>query len=327
MIMNQSKILMVLILLTTLTGCATAPKPPSETKGNIEESRDSFKRTDYVELQEDERLFNQALLEYEQDGRANNLSHKLRNAIKRSPKIAKYMMDKNLIRADENYAHYLYESALRTLIQSGGFTPYLDKYWSKVMQQPEPHWFKVEFATQASVFAADKLKHANSQKNLALYSMHACPTSDLARTRRITGSTPDDEKLFFGALNLCKEYPNEAAKWAGKYLTNKSATIEEKNALLDQMAEYYFNRKDYPHAAGYYRLLIENDDVSSLENTAKLVDVLELKSRIGAGMPIAMYLKDIQTNLKYQRSRNEKAIKRLKLIHGAGVQQFSDYGL
>jgi len=317
----------IAILISTLSACASVTKSPTEQSNQNE--RFSFKRQDYVELEADQNKMNVALLEYEHDHNRGNLTDRLLNPMKRSPKIAKYMVDNNLVTltGDSGY-YYANEIALHTVIQSGQVDPYLQNYWDKVMHQPIPHWFHAEFAVGASVWAANTLDHAFSQNILAKYSLHSCPTHDLANGAHIHGKLGETDLVYL-ALNKCKDYPTDAAKWAGKYLANKNASTSSKTNLIDYMADYYFKQKDYPHAAGYYKLLLELQSTHiELDKLSKLNNAIQLRENFGAGTSIDHFLKNVVGKF-YQNEayKNQKAYTRLNLIRNAGVTNFIDYGL
>ena len=126
----------------------------------------------------------------------------------------------------------------------------------------------------------------------------------------------------------CQEYPAETAKWAGQYLANQKPSLNEKVALLNRMADYYFDAKDYAHAAGYYKLQLElvnhNGTTPNPQWWKSFADTILLKQQMGCGTSIDAYL---QTLARQQQYANDRAYQRLTLIKGAGILQFGDYGL
>lgn len=269
------------------------------------------------------------MLQYEHHRDPGKLTDKLLDVMKRSPKTAQHLLDNQLVTlAGSNGHHYANEIAMRTVIQNGQVDPYLKTYWNKVMYQPVPYWFHVEFASSASVWAANTLDHAFSQNILAKYSLHSCPTYELANGKNLHGDKSKTDLLSL-ALNKCKDYPTEAAKWAGKYLANKNVPMSDKTNLLDYMADYYFSQKDFPHAAGYYKLVLELQSTHvDLEKLSKLNNAIHLRENFGAGTSIDHFVKNVVGKF-YQNEayKNQKAYTRLNLIRNAGVTNFIDYGL
>lgn len=320
------KKIFIYLVCFSITACVSAAKPPSE-QVNDKESKTSFKHIDYVELASDQVAFNQALLKYEQTHDSAKLTDDLLKPMQRSPKIAKYLIDHNLVTlTGQNGYDYANEIALRTIIQSGQVDPYLLTYWNRVTRQHSPYWFNVEFASAASVWAANELDDKYSQLMLAKYSIHACPTFNLADSGNIHGRKNDD--LLSKALNKCRDYPGEAAKWAGKYLANKNTSGAEKTNLMEFMGDYYFNLQDYPHAAGYYKVLLDLQSEDYAKTLSQLNDMIQLKRAMGfGGSSIHIYLNNIINGLRHEKYKNEKAYKRLSLINNAGVTEFIDYGL
>ena len=312
---------------TSTTSSATNPSTSSSDSKAEKTNPKDFKRTDYLELPQDQQKLNKVLLDYEHSHDMTDISHQLRFVIARSPAVAKYLIDHDLIRQDANYADYLTQIALRTIIQSGQIDPYLDKYWGHVLYQSDAHveWFDVGFAAQAAAWAAVNLNHPNSQKNLAIYSMRACLSFDLARVHSIV--VPKEPNLLSLVISdKCQEYPAEAAKWAGQYLANEKPSRNEKVALLNRMADYYFDTKDYAHAASYYKLQLElaNQHGLNAEWWKSFADTLSLKQQLGSGTSIEAYLEILA---RQQQFLGERAYKRLTLIKNSGVLQFADYGL
>ena len=322
------KNLTIWLLCCLMTACATTAKSPSEQAGDTT-TKIAFKHISYIEQQSDQITFNKALLEYEHTHNAGVLTDTLLNPMKRSPKIAKYMIDHQLVTlAGQNGHYYANEIALRTIIQSGQVEPYLKTYWNNVLYQPVPYWFKVEFATGASVWAANELDNGYAQNMLAIYSLHACPTFDLADSRKIHGDASKTDLLSM-ALNKCKDYPTDAVKWAGQYLANKKVSSIEKTNLIEKMGDYYFDLKDYPHAAGYYKLLLElQTSKFDEEKLSSLRDTIRFKMLLGAGISIDWYLNKFTADfLGNEIYKHQKAYRRLELIKNAGISNFVDYGI
>lgn len=313
---------------TTSANSGTSATNGSEAKAEtkVKSNPKDFKRIDYVELPQYQQKLNNVLLDYEHSHRITNISSSLKHELAVSPVVAKYLIDHNLIRQDPNYADYLSQIALRTLIQSGQINPYLDMYWKHVLYQSDVDWFDVSFAAQASAWAAVNQNHASSQKNLAIYSMRACLTYDLAKTHSIVVPKEPDDIVSILLKSKCQEYPAEAAKWAGQYLANEQASPNDKINLLSKMADYYFDAKDYAHAASYYKLQLDLAKQNGVDTQEwkSFADAISLKQQMGSGTSIDFYL---QSLARQQQHHGEKAYQRLTLIKGAGVLKFGDYGL
>lgn len=195
------------------------------------------------------------------------------------PEKAKFVLDNDLIAKASitlNNKMYQSEKAYHTLISAGDYA-LLPKYWDMMYNEFEmnrngannPAWFDLKFALAQTQKAAsmpiDQGIAAPLQLELARYFIHGCPQNKLQGTRNIGGNNqpPSLLTLIEKLGPKCKPDPAQAVKWFTAFANNPTVPLSDTQLYASEIGDWYFNRKEYPEALGWYIATIKIADIDA----------------------------------------------------------------
>lgn len=184
------------------------------------------------------------------------------------PEKAQFVLDNDLIaKAHLTLDNTMYqtEKAYRALITAGDYAR-LPKYWDLIYTEfgnnrtsaSHSTWFKLDFALDQTQKAAsmpiDQGIAAPLQLELARYYIHGCSQNSLQGTRNIGGGSEPPSLLTliekFGSK--CKPQPALAVQWFTAFASNPTVPLSDVQKYSSEIADWYFNRKQYAEALGWY---------------------------------------------------------------------------
>lgn len=195
------------------------------------------------------------------------------------PEKAKFVLDNDLIAKATMTADlkmYQSEKAYHTLISAGDYA-LLPKYWDMMYNEfamnrsgvANSTWFKLDFALAETQKAAsmpiDQGIAAPLQLELARYFIHGCPQNKLQGTRNIGGNNqpPSLLTLIEKLGPKCKPNPALAVKWFTAFASNPTVPLSDTQLYASEIGDWYFNRKEYPEALGWYIATIKIADMDT----------------------------------------------------------------
>lgn len=262
------------------------------------------------------------------------------------PEKAKFVLDNDLLAKvpmDPNRSMWLTEQAYHTLISAGDYAR-LPAYWDMLYREVEvtnnPHWFRLDFALsesqKAAVQTGDQGIAGQAQLRLARYYLHGCPQHKLQGTDHTDASHgPDQMSTLFGKIGAqCHPEAAQVVKWFTLFANNPTSGLSDTQLQSSQIGDWYFNRKQYAEALGWYIATIKiaeidpnrfarSDAAKAFHNYAQQY-LLAGNSMTDADYQ-AIASKSVATASGEYLARAEAAKRRVALLQEMRVQAVASY--
>lgn len=264
------------------------------------------------------------------------------------PEKAQFALDNDLIAKAHltlNNTMYQSEKAYRALITAGDYAR-LPKYWDMIYAEigynqagaNNPTWFKLDFALSQTQKAAsmpiDQGIVASLQLELARYFIHGCPDNKLQGTRNIGGNNekPSLLTLIDKLGKKCQPQPAQAVQWFTAFASNPAVPPSDVQKYSSEIADWYFNRNQYPEALGWYlaTLKIAETDPAKFnrDDAAQFAVNYLLASRpVTSDEFHAVLQKSVAEARGEYATRADAAKRRIALLQDLRVQAVSSYEL
>lgn len=260
------------------------------------------------------------------------------------PEKAQFSLDNNLIakaHLTSNNTMYQTEIAYRALIKAGDYSR-LPGYWDNLYRQigtNDPSWFQLDFALsesrKAAVEATDQGDQAKAQLLLARYYLHGCPQGKLLGTNHTDANHgPAGLASLFARIGAkCKPQPAEAVKYFTMFARNPTVRPSEIQLQSSEIGDWYFNRKQYAEALGWYIATIKIAQIDPAKFSATQAADEFAHQYLWAGHPLsadefrALADKSVASAQSEYTERADTARRRVALIQDLGIQAVAAYDL
>lgn len=200
-------------------------------------------------------------------------------------------------------------------------------------------WFNLDFvlseSQKAALPATDQGEAAQAQLRLARYYLHGCPIQKLLGTDHTDANHgPDGLHRLFGRIGAqCRPQPAEAVKYFTMFARNPTVRPSEIQLQSSEIGDWYFNRKQYAEALGWYIATIEISQIDPAKFSATQAADEFAHQYLWAGHPLsadefrALADKSVASAQSEYTERADAARRRVGLIQDLGIQAVAAYEL